>query len=220
MRIHRLFIPVVAAGALALAGCGGGGDEPTTAATAESPTTNATTSADTTTVSTTVDTGSTTTSSTPVDDGSGPAGSRRYTDPGGAYSLSIDPNWTEGTSSPKLWFVADVQNGFRENVNVITENLPSKASLDEYVQASLKSAPGLITDFTVISNERIVLANGTEAKRLVYSGAVGGSPTFRFLAIVAVSDTRAATLTFTALPDRFDGSLAKVEPYARTLDVN
>lgn len=231
MHMRRILLPALVAGALLLAACGGGGDD--TTATSGNDATVATTSADTTSTAASDTTGGqtdddTTPSSTADDDTStgssgssgAPAGATKFTDPGGAYSISVNPSWEPGSvSSPKMWFTAPAKDGFRDNTNVIIENLPSKISLDDYLKLSLRNAPTLIKGFSVKSQDEITLGGGDKAIRVIYTGSVSNSPEMQFLAIVAVNDKRAATVTFTAPPSRFEQSLADVEPYLRTLDV-
>ncbi len=198
MTKRRLILPVLAAVGLIAAGCGGGSDT----ITGSSTDTTDTTATDTTSTGATTDTTSTDRTST--------AEGTLFTDSAGKYSIVVPSSWKSAQDSPKAWFLNEDADSFRENVNILTETIPSSMDLDSYVDLSISKAPGLISDFTVKEKEKVTLDSGQEAYKLVYTGtptSVSTELSFTFLAVVAVEDGTAVTLTMTAPPETFDDTI-------------
>ncbi len=173
----------------------------------------------------TTDTGSTDTTFTDTTDtGSSSGGS--FTDPKGKYTIDIPSSWTTadvgnaaGGLDANAWYMNDDADGFRENMNVITEGPLNGMSLDDYMDISLKNAPRQIQNFNVQSREKTTLDNGNEAYRLIYTGKPTGAPQeFKFLAMVSVTDTTAYTATFTASDNQFDQYASEAERVMKTLE--
>ncbi len=217
MTNRRLTILILAAVGLVAAGCGSSDSvlTGTTSTTGTDVTTTGTTSTGTTT------TGTTATTST----GSGPTTSvegTTFTDPAGKYSIVVPPSWISAQDTPKAWFLDDKKDDFRENVNILTETIPSSLDLDSYVDLSISKAPGMIREFSVKQREKITLDSGQTAYRLVYTGSPNNVPaelSFTFLAVVAVEDGTAVTLTMTAPKETFEATVDKNWPAVRTLTV-
>jgi ABC-type nitrate/sulfonate/bicarbonate transport system substrate-binding protein len=187
--------------ALAVAACGStGGDAAVTA---------------TTTVTTTVTAAPTTVAvATTL---AGPAGDT-FEDPGGEYSIVTGPDWSDRTSEAgsgaiELWQVAPAANGFASNVNVVTERTGGM-ELDPYIEASIKNLGTL----TVLSTEVVTGPDGRDRGVVEYEGTVEGADRpLHFLAVIDVSDERAAIATFTAEEAAFAGLRTEVEPYMMTI---
>lgn len=141
-----------------------------------------------------------------------------FTDPAGKYTITIDPEWTAGTTdAPKLWYLPQGTTEFGDNVNVVTENIPSGIDIDEYVEAALKNAPGAIGDFTLKSQERLTLPSGQPGARLRFSGSVAGRG-MEFLQVVALADgSHVVVVTLTAPTERIESDITAAEPFMRTV---
>ncbi len=214
MTKRRLIVPVLAAVGLIAVGCGSEGSL-TGSGTDTSAVTTDTTSTDTTGTDTTAtDTTSTGTTSSVGD---------RFRDPAGKYSIEVPSHWTSAQESPKAWFLNDDRDAFRENVNILTETIPSNMSLETYVNLSISKAPASIRQFNIEERETFTLNSGTEAYRLVYTGSptsVSADLNFRFLAVVAVEDGTAVTLTMTAPLDAWDETIDANWDAVKSLEVN
>lgn len=214
MTKRRLIVPVLAAVGLIAAGCGSDGSL-TGSGTDTSAVTTDTTSTETTGTDTTL----TDTTATDTTSSSG----TRFRDPAGKFSIEVPSNWTSAQESPKAWFINDDRDAFRENVNILSESIPSGMSLDSYLDISISKAPAAIREFTVEEREKFTLDSGTEAYRLVYTGSptsVSADLNFRFLAVVAVEDGTAVTLTMTAPHDAFDETIDANWDAVKSLEVN
>lgn len=227
---RRLILPVLASVGLIAAGCGGsesltgtsgdttGTDTTLTDTTGTDTTFTDTTGTDTTFTDTTgtdttfTDTTETDTTETDTTftDTTATSGDR-FVDPNGKFSIEVPSGWTSAQESPKAWYINDDRDRFRENVNILTETLPtSDYGLEKYVDLSISKAPSLIRQFNVEKREKVTLASGDEAFRIIYTGRPTGAPAeldFKFLALITTKGTTAATLTMTAPPDEFDGTL-------------
>ncbi len=233
MTKRRFILPVLAAVGLIAAGCGSDGSltgaqtDTSSITTATTDTTGTdTTFTDTTSTDTTgTDTTSTDTTSTDTTgtDTTSSGGGDRFSDPAGKYSIEVPSAWISAQDSPKAWFLNDEKDEFRENVNILTETIPSNMSLDSYVDLSISKAPGMIRQFKVQEREKFTLDSGTEAYRLVYTGSptsVSADLNFTFLAVVAVKDGTAVTLTMTAPPTTFSDTIDANWDAVKSLEVN
>jgi len=236
MALRRL-LPLLLAVGLIASGCGSDGDSTSTGTDTGSGTdttltdttatdTTDTGSTDTTDTSDTTDTfGTTDTDTDTTDTGSSSDGS--FTSPDGKYTIDIPSAWTTadvsgaaGGLNAQAWYMNDEADGFRENVNVITEGPTNGMSLDDYMDLSISKAPSMIQNFNVESRDKITLDNGDEAYRLIYTGQPTGvaQADFKFMAIVTVDDDTAYTVTFTAGGDEFDQYSSEAESVMKTLD--
>jgi hypothetical protein len=139
-----------------------------------------------------------------------------FRDPGGAYELDVDRDWTEILEQPKAWAIGSGSDGFGDNVNVIVERLAADQTLEEYLELSVRSAPRIIPGVDIGSYEFITLPSGERGGRWVYSGRPQDRD-LEFLAVIGVAPGRAVTVTLTAEPERFATAVAAAEPYMRTL---
>jgi hypothetical protein len=141
-----------------------------------------------------------------------------YSDPEGAYTIRVDPAWelhagavVDGVES---WFISPVENGFRPNVNVLTQAAPGM-SLTDYITTSVQQGPAIMPDFRLVSQSQFD-ASGTSLGLLDYIGTYQGYQ-LHFLAVIGVKGDRAVVATLTAPLASFDTWRATVEPYMRTL---
>jgi hypothetical protein len=85
---------------------------------------------------------------------------------------------TSGTLGTKLLLFApsdDKSDNFSENINVMTEKLPSNSiTLEQYVEASTTQVEKYISDAKITINETAEV-NGRSFHELEYSGKQGGN---------------------------------------------
>ncbi len=150
--------------------------------------------------------------------GSQPTIGTGYSDPEGAYTIRVDPAWelhaggvVEGVES---WFIGAVENGFRPNVNVLTQ-ASQGLSLSDYINTSISQGPSLMPDFRLVSQSQFD-ASGVTLGQLDYIGTFQGYH-LHFLAVVGMHADRAVVATLTAPLPSFDTWRVSVEPYLRTL---
>jgi hypothetical protein len=150
--------------------------------------------------------------------GSQPTIGTGYSDPQGAYTMRVDPAWelhagglVEGVES---WFIGPVENGFRPNVNVLSQAAQGM-SLTDYINTSISQGPKFMPDFRLVSQSQFD-ASGVTLGELDYIGTFQGYQ-LHFLAVVGMRGDRAIVATLTAPLPSFDTWRASVEPYLRTL---
>ncbi len=140
-----------------------------------------------------------------------------FTDPDGTYTIVVDPDWSEqpGASPQKgveVWQAAPSVDGFAANVNVLTQEAKG-ASLDDYLEASLKQLEGL-----TVNSSSVVDVGGRKLGVIEYSGKLSGATLpLHFLAVVDVGDDRAVLATFTATEAAFASLRPTIERYLLTL---
>ena len=125
------------------------------------------------------------------------------------YKLEYPARWaldTSGQYGTKLMLfspLADLADGFKENVNLMTEVLPSKRfTLDQYVTAAIGQIKNIIDDYELLSNEK-KNEHGRDYQHLIYNGAQGGMK-LRFQQYCWVAEQTAYILTFTTERDKVD----------------
>jgi len=150
--------------------------------------------------------------------GSQPTIGTGYSDPEGAYTMRVDPAWelhaggvVEGVES---WFIGPVENGFRPNVNVLSQAAQGM-SLTDYINTSISQGPKFMPDFRLVSQSQFD-TSGVTLGELDYIGTFQGYQ-LHFLAVVGMRGDRAIVATLTAPLPSFDAWRASVEPYLRTL---
>jgi hypothetical protein len=146
---------------------------------------------------------------------SSPSIGTTYDDPEGAYTIQVDPAWESHVGGfaegVEVWLIGPPENGFRPNVNLLTQSVPG-ISLADYTAASIKSAPAQISDFTLITTSKVQ----PDLELMDYTGSAQGRP-IHFLAIFGVHGDRAVIATLTAPTDSLAYWRATAEPYLRTL---
>lgn len=110
---------------------------------------------------------------------------------------SLDAEWKFGTKffiySPGEW-TGDV---FQENVNLVTEDLSKKPmTIDEYGQANIDQIKSVITNATIVTNEKRQDSSGKDYYLAQYKG-IQGSVNLEFIQFYRIKDTTAYVLTLT-----------------------
>jgi hypothetical protein len=138
-----------------------------------------------------------------------------YQDPERAYTIQVDPTWESNVGGfaqgIEIWFIGPPENGFRPNVNLLTQSAPG-LSLADYTAASIRSAPALISEFSLVTSSQL----GSDLELMEYTGTTQGKA-LHFLAVFGVHADRAVIATLTAPSDSFPNWRPRIEPYLRTL---
>jgi hypothetical protein len=130
-----------------------------------------------------------------------PPGFRTYRSDAYSFSIRYPSDWSpeEGLEGAVVVLFAPSDgpsDAFRENVNVLVQELPAGTTLQEYDDASLEQAPDVIPDFHVVRRTRLTL-DGTPAEEIRYTGSQQGS-SLEWIAVWLVADDRAYVVTYTA----------------------
>jgi hypothetical protein len=138
----------------------------------------------------------------------------RYYNDKDDFSIKFPKEWENkegfmGTAVISLSLKEGNADQFRENVNVVVEQLPREMSLDEYVDASIPNLAKVITDFR--ENEKgITTINDHDARWLVYSGRMG-MINLKCIQYYMVDGKRGYVITCSATSESYDN-------YRRTFD--
>lgn len=165
--------------------------------------------------------------STPVFDGTGgsrapspvPAAGRDFVESNGTYSIRVGDDWERADfAAGAAWYTGTGSRSFRDNVNVIVEDLPGRLGLDDYVELSIANAGrnGLVLDD--VHRDRVVLSDGREAVVIEFASTQKGFA-LRHRLVVTLRDRVAVNATFTSERDRFDAAVLDVDAYLRTISV-
>ena len=150
----------------------------------------------------------------------GPGGSTLYTDPGGVYTMSINPAWqspADSVNGVALWYLTGVNyTGPRANLNILTENIPGGIDLATYAQAAEQNLTK-VSAFHITSSNTITLNDGSPAAVILYTNGIVPSVPIQGEAVVAVRGTHAVVLTVSASQAASPAVLASVDPYVRSL---
>lgn len=229
--------PIVLAGSLLFAACGGGDDTDDAASDVEATSTTVApddTAAEDTTTTTAAETTTTeevTTTAAPEDTEApeetappatltGPADGVLFTDADGRYSLLIAPGWVDGSGAfpdgIQGWFTGNETADFAENVNIVTNSVPSSTPVDLVVSASVETLEATFTDFVLLDSGVLPGTNHPELGYLEYT-AVQNGVTVRFLQTFGLWNDTLVVFTGSTSADGGEAALDALLDYALTL---
>jgi hypothetical protein len=142
----------------------------------------------------------------------------RFVDPGGAFTITVDPTWeaAELFRGVSIWYLVTPDGApTPHNVNILVQ--PFDGTLEEYVEFGLVGLDTVIEGGTVLDQSVTTGWSGSELGRLEYQGFANGFDG-HYLSYVALGDGQAVLVTFTALADEFADLVGAVEPYLRTVE--
>ncbi|MCL6613224.1 MAG: hypothetical protein K6U03_01165 [Firmicutes bacterium] len=112
----------------------------------------------------------------------------------------------EETFGVQVMFISPFENSddkFRENVNIVIKELEQTAAdLEAISQASIEQISQLITDFKLISYEKVQFS-GYESRLIIYSGKQGIFK-LKFLQVLVIRNNILYVITFTAQEEAFN----------------
>jgi len=143
----------------------------------------------------------------------------RYYNDDKDFSLKFPDGWEakEGLIGTTVMGFSPMENAsdsFRENVNVVVEELPQPMSLESYTSLNLGNMQKLLTDFQILDRGQTTI-NETDAKWFVYSQRTG-SIRSKILQYFMVKDKRGYVVTGGAAPDTFSQYRPEFEKIAQT----
>jgi hypothetical protein len=146
----------------------------------------------------------------------------RYHSEAGGFSLVIPEDWEKqenvmGCALTALSPLEGQGDQFRENVNVVVEELPRKLSLDDYVGLSRQNQEKLMTDFNV-EKEADAKIGEIAAKQLVYTHRMG-QINAKLLQYVLVEGKKGFAVTCTATPESYDKYVEQFQTIVNSLKV-
>lgn len=100
------------------------------------------------------------------------------------------------------FYAPEAEANFTSNMLIHIEELPYEVSLEEYINASKEQLPLILTNYTMVSEQDIVIS-GAEAYEWVITHEMG---IFKIQAkqVIIIKGERAYLITSTALQDNFD----------------
>ena len=125
------------------------------------------------------------------------------------YVIQYPQNWEfnnsglMGTSFVFFSALESPDDKFKENVNLLIQDLPDKSiDLDKYTDISEKQIKIMITNSGIIESKRIKKGNA-EYQRIIYTGDQG-SFHLKFEQYYFISNNKAYVLTLTTEEDKFE----------------
>lgn len=148
-----------------------------------------------------------------------PTGGSDFIESNGSYSLRVGEGWKHiDAANGAAWYTGTGSRQFRDNVNVFVEELPSRVSLQRYVELSIANVNRAPLGFVERDRQLVVLSNGTDAMAIDYETMQQGF-LLRHRLLITVHDLVAVNVTFTSERDRFANVVADVDAYMRTVNV-
>jgi V8-like Glu-specific endopeptidase len=144
----------------------------------------------------------------------------KYTSEADNYSMEFPKDWevTEdlsyGTGVMAISQRENASDTFRENINVISEVLPSAMTLDDYYKLSIDNAAASLPGFTKIK-EGTKTINGIKSKWIIYTEEYEGTK-IEVLVYVLVKDLKAFVITCGSIPSEFDKYKSQFEEIVGT----
>lgn len=143
----------------------------------------------------------------------------RFYDDDKGFSIKFPQDWETkkgvmGTVVMAFSPQEGTSDGFRENANVVVENLPQTFTLDQYTELSLSNMRKLLTDFQMQENGDTTIG-GLSAKWYIYTHRAG-SVTATVLQYFLVKGLRAYVISTAAEPGQFSKYKPTFEEIAQT----
>jgi len=133
-------------------------------------------------------------------------------------SFELDTSRQMGMSFMLLSKQLSDHDLFRENVNLIMENLPGKQiDLEKYIEISLGQIEMMITDINLIESKKITDKNG-EYQKIIYTGKQG-QYSLKWQQRYWVENNKAYILTLTCEVDQYDHYLTAGEDIMKTFRI-
>ena len=148
---------------------------------------------------------------------------------GSTYEVTVPDGWEDESEqaddievagySPEVILTGQREDGFTTNVNVIRESsLAEDVDLDKYMEATrelleqgeLPGAEGLPAPATGLTEPEPAELDGERALSHDYAISTGGRE-LRFRQVVTVREGSGYAVTFTALRDRFEEDVGKLD---------
>lgn len=224
------FGSITLAAALALAACGSDAavdaskdtaaeDTATTAVpTTEAPATTVEETTTTTAAPTTTTTeATTTTTAAPVIDA--PAGSVPFVAPAGEYTLQIGSDWVDATADLggiTGWFTGESTVDFAENVNILTDTIPTGTPLQVVLSASADQIAAEFDGFNLLVSEVLERPGQEDVGVLEYT-AFQGAVQVRFVQVFGIWNDTLVVFTGSTDGGSGDEGADRLRPYALTL---
>jgi len=115
----------------------------------------------------------------------------------------LDKSGQMGMSFMILSKQVNQQDGFRENVNLLIQNLAGmNINLDKFVEVSQEQIKTMITNGNIIESKRVT-ENGRNFHQVIYTGELGPTQ-FKFKQYYWVEHEKAYVLTLTCEASQFD----------------
>ncbi len=231
MRISsRRLTAVLATGALLLAACGGGSDDDaskdlgdTADEQVETTQAEATTTVEETTTTeaeTTTTVAETTTTVAEAPTLTGPADGVVFTDASQTYSMLISPAWQDASDvfpdGVQGWFTGNETDAFAENINIVTNDVPTGTPLDLAIDASVDQLSATFDNFSLIDSGVIPGTNHPELGFLEYTADQAGV-TIRFAQTFGLWDGTLVVFTASTDAEGGEASIDAVLPYGLTI---
>jgi hypothetical protein len=130
----------------------------------------------------------------------------RYYNKDKGFSIKFPNGWEKREGYMGLTVIAlspqeSPSDQFRENVNIVDEELPETMSLETYFQINLDNMPKLLTNFQAYESGRLTLGNA-DSRWLIY-GYRMGTTSIKGLVYVLVKGNRGYAITGTATSGSF-----------------
>lgn len=143
----------------------------------------------------------------------------RHYDDDKDFSIRFPSDWETQTGDAGVEVMSlspldGAGDSFRENVNVVTERLPSRMSLKAYGDASVKNLQKMLSNCSV-EEHTTTRIGGEEAGRIVYMHRMQGYD-IKVLAYYLVDGRQACVITSTATKQSYARFEAQFEAIAKT----
>ncbi len=133
-----------------------------------------------------------------------------FADPTDGFSIGYPSTWTQGgnTGGTAVMFLSPLATGdtFRENLNVVVEDVPAGTTLDQYVASNKANLPNVIQGFQMMSENPVSLGT-LPGYQIRYTGTYSGNQ-LEWMQVLAVGNSKGYVLTYTARPETFDSYAA------------
>jgi len=123
-------------------------------------------------------------------------------------SYEIPYNWTVKEMNQygkgyvvRMAAIAEAEDNFRENINLVVEDLENNMTLSQYLEANLRNMPTILNEFKKYQSG--VLQDANEEGKFIVYGHKYGSNNLKVVCFLYIKEKKGYCLTCTSRIDRY-----------------
>ena len=138
-----------------------------------------------------------------------------YENQGAGFKIEYPRDWTreENQNGAAVIFYSPLDNKldyFRDNVNIVVQDLQKPMTLSEYSDLAIKQMEGVFTTNFQVTESVVATLSGRPAHKLVFTGK-GPDTELKYYIVWTLDETKAYQVTYLAFPSAYEKYLPKVE---------
>ena len=147
---------------------------------------------------------------------------KTYENSANGIKIKYPKDWTiqEGLMGSLAAIISpleDTNDKYRENFNIITENIPENIDLDKYKDASLELLNNLITNYKLLKSEKTNIMQKS-AYKIMYTG-VQGKFNLEFVQIFSILEKKSIVFTFVTEENKYSKFESIIDEMIKSIEL-